>query len=258
MKSFVSFSLACVAVLAGCAAGNAATAPCGAERTMLDGVCVTQPVADYVACVRAQGARLGEDRSKKLSAEAGFAGTRAAVAADVSDKLQREYSTSDANVLEVIRACGAMRTASEDVCARAGSTLVACGFDNEPGWLAECQKSPSYKSCLASQGSDCAALATCGFAEVSRTSCGGAATATGTATCEATGACTQKCGYDVACKCACFTAMSKDAVLPVGIVGQCFNLHCAAASAGGAASAGANACFAQHCSATYQRVCQGH
>ena len=67
---------------------------------------MSEGVADYVACVRAQGAHLGQDRGQKLSASAAYEGTKAEVASDVRDALEKTYSASDANTLEVIRTCG--------------------------------------------------------------------------------------------------------------------------------------------------------
>jgi hypothetical protein len=95
---------------ASCAGANGSS--CGAGRTLLDGVCVSEPVADYVACVRAQGAKLGSDTSKKLSADASFAGVHAGTDMEAKDKLEKQYATSDANTLEIIRQCGAMRAST--------------------------------------------------------------------------------------------------------------------------------------------------
>jgi hypothetical protein len=95
--------LLALGLLAGCAGTRCNTCPEG--RTMLDDVCVTQQVADYVSCVRAQGAKLGEDRARELSTNVGAAGVDAQVAAEVRDSLWRTYEVSDANVLEIIRAC---------------------------------------------------------------------------------------------------------------------------------------------------------
>jgi len=78
---------------------------CGAGRTVLDGVCVSQSVADYVSCVRAQGAQLGGSKSEKLSAEVGYLGVEAGGAAEVSEKLEKKYIVSDTATLEIIRAC---------------------------------------------------------------------------------------------------------------------------------------------------------
>jgi hypothetical protein len=251
-----TFLLTAVSCLLACGAGNSATIQCSADRTPLDGVCVSLQVADYVACVRAQGARLGEDRSRKLSAEAGYAGTRAAVASDVGEKLQKEYSASDSNTLEIIHACGAMKGADEDVCGKSGSALVACGYENDPSWLAGCQASTTYRACLANHAGDCDALSACGFADMSRQFCAGASMGKGSASCEATGSCTHGCGNDVACKCSCFASMSPSAADRVGKVGQCFNLHCA--SCGSEGTGGCDRCFVEHCQGTFDRVCRGH
>jgi hypothetical protein len=238
-----------------CGAGTPATAPCTGGRTMLDGVCVSQPVADYVACVRAQGARLDEDRSRKLSAEVGYAAARAAAVTEVGDKLQKQYAAADANVLEIIRTCGTMRASEDDVCGRSGSALVSCGYENEPGWLSKCQASPGYRACLASHAGDCVGLSACGFDEVSRLHCGGASLGRGAAGCQATGDCTHKCGGDARCNCACFAATARAATLGVGIVGQCFELHCAACGTPG--GAGCDQCFREHCQKAWDGVCRG-
>jgi hypothetical protein len=94
-------------VVAGCA--EAPVPECGAGRTMVDGICVSQSIADYVACVRAQGAKLGQERSQKLSADVGYAALHAAAASDASEKLEKTYAASDANTLEIIRSCNALR-----------------------------------------------------------------------------------------------------------------------------------------------------
>lgn len=82
-----------------------ASITCPTGKALLDGVCVSQTVADYVACVRAQGAQLGAERSNRLSADVGAAGVRAGGAYEVSDALQKHYAASDANVGEIIRTC---------------------------------------------------------------------------------------------------------------------------------------------------------
>jgi len=69
---------------------------------------VAQQVADYVACVRAQGAKLSHEEGTKLSADVGVAGTHAGAASEVSDRLQREYRASDANTREIILACDSL------------------------------------------------------------------------------------------------------------------------------------------------------
>ncbi len=80
---------------------------CPAGRTLLDGVCVAEPVADYVACVRAQGAQLGGSRKEQISADAGALGIRVGAAAEVSESLEKKYVASDAAMLEIVRRCSA-------------------------------------------------------------------------------------------------------------------------------------------------------
>jgi hypothetical protein len=95
----------------GCGAGgpalNQTSITCPAGRTLLDGVCVAEGVADYVACVRAQGAQLGGTKHQQLSAEVGTVGIRAGGAAEVSESLEKKYATSDAAMMEIVRRCSA-------------------------------------------------------------------------------------------------------------------------------------------------------
>lgn len=81
-------------------------APCPVGRTWLDGVCVSEAVADYVACVRAQGAQLDARAGKQLSAEVGYLGVKASAASEVSESLQRRYSASDTAMMAIIDRCG--------------------------------------------------------------------------------------------------------------------------------------------------------
>jgi hypothetical protein len=95
-------------LLAGAACGpslNQTTITCPAARTLLDGVCVNEAVADYVACVRAQGAQLGSAKSVQVSAEAGTLAVKAGGAAELKENLEKKYAVSDAATLEIIRAC---------------------------------------------------------------------------------------------------------------------------------------------------------
>jgi hypothetical protein len=109
-----------------CAGANGGS--CGAGRTLLDGVCVSEPVADYVACVRAQGAKLGSDTSKKLSADASFAGVHAGTDLEAKDTLEKQYATSDANTLEIIRQCGALRATATSAGSSPAATTVGRRF----------------------------------------------------------------------------------------------------------------------------------
>jgi hypothetical protein len=67
---------------------------------------VSDQIADYVACVRAQGARLGAEKGERISAEAGTLGVRAAAASEVRESLEKKYSVSDQATLEIVRVCG--------------------------------------------------------------------------------------------------------------------------------------------------------
>jgi hypothetical protein len=94
-------------VLGACA--SATTPSCPQGQSQLDGTCVNQPVADYVSCVRARGASIDHERADKLSAEAGYAGARAATAAEANEKLERKFgATSDDNETQILRDCYAL------------------------------------------------------------------------------------------------------------------------------------------------------
>lgn len=96
---------------------NQTSVTCPTGRTLLDGVCVNEGVADYVACVRAQGASLGGSKRQQLSADVGTVGLRAGGAAEASETMERRYAASDATTLEIVRRC-----ASAAPGATAGST----------------------------------------------------------------------------------------------------------------------------------------
>lgn len=150
---------AAVAVVFGFACGGASpglnqtSVTCPAGRTLLDGVCVAEGIADYVACVRAQGAQLGGSKGQKVSADVGTLGMHASGAAEVRESLEKKYSVSDAATLEIIKACKVAR--SEPTTAAAGSADQASGqghelfYDGkrvgvEPQWSAE----QSTKNCV--------------------------------------------------------------------------------------------------------------
>jgi len=118
-----------------CGAGlNQTTVTCPPGRTFLDGVCVAEPVADYVACVRAQGAQLGSEKAQKLSADAGYLGVKAAAAAEVSETLQKKYSASDQAMLAIIQACNGAARVDSRTASRVDKDLVArWTFDEASG-----------------------------------------------------------------------------------------------------------------------------
>ncbi len=86
---------------------NQTSVTCPPKRTLLDGVCVAEAVADYVACVRAQGAQIGGEKGAKVSADVGTIGARAGGAVELRESLERKYSVSDAATLEIIKSCSA-------------------------------------------------------------------------------------------------------------------------------------------------------
>jgi hypothetical protein len=97
--SVVGFVFACGPAL------NQTVETCAAGRTLVDGVCVSENVADYVACVRAQGAQLSSDKAQKLALDASTLGLKAGGAGEISESLQKKYSASDATMLAIVQAC---------------------------------------------------------------------------------------------------------------------------------------------------------
>lgn len=97
---------------------------CPSNRTELDGVCVSEGIADYVSCVRAQGAQLEKKDAQSLSAHAGYAGAKASLVTDVSASLMKQYAASDAATLEIIRTCKEMH-----------ASVSAAPEPPAPGWV---------------------------------------------------------------------------------------------------------------------------
>lgn len=102
----VLFLILYMIYLSGCSTThNKISSICDEDRTILDGVCVKKEIADYVSCVRAQGATLVSDTSSELSADAGYFGVKASAASEVSDRLERQYVTSDQAMINIINNC---------------------------------------------------------------------------------------------------------------------------------------------------------
>jgi len=78
---------------------------CSSGRTLLDGVCVREVVADYVGCVKAMSVAWGVDKSKLLATEVGFVGTKASGATEVREKLRSSYSSSNNEMMVIINQC---------------------------------------------------------------------------------------------------------------------------------------------------------
>ena len=114
MKTIISILIAAILFI-GCGPSNPGVSPfikketntngCEREKTNLDGTCVNQEIADYVSCVRAQGATLGTNNKNTLSAEVGYFGISAGGAKEVSEKLERKYIASDNAMMAIIEQC---------------------------------------------------------------------------------------------------------------------------------------------------------
>ena len=115
VRRYASHSMAVTALgRGGGAQGRDQTSiTCPIGRTLLDGVCVSEPVADYVACVHAQGASLGGTKRQQISADVGTLGVKAGGAVEVSDSLEKKSAASDPAMLEIVRRCSATAGATE-------------------------------------------------------------------------------------------------------------------------------------------------
>jgi hypothetical protein len=133
--------------LGGCAGAlPPSAAPCGPQATRLDGVCVSQRIADYVACVRARAASLGEDKSASLKAAAGVAGVGASGAWEARDTLDKKYyKTSDANETQIIHDCydGSLAgvTTTQPLGGQVGGMAAAHTASDTPGERPYCNGS---------------------------------------------------------------------------------------------------------------------
>jgi len=95
-----------LAVLSGCTIMPAEDhLPCREGLTRLDGTCVSQEIANYVSCVRAQASQFGSEKNRMLAAEVGTIGTHASGASDFSDKIYRSFGTSDKVTIMIIKHC---------------------------------------------------------------------------------------------------------------------------------------------------------
>jgi hypothetical protein len=110
---------------------NHPSVSCPEGRTLLDGVCVSESVADYVACVRAQGAQLGGAKQQQISADVGTVGVKASAAAQVSENLEKKYAASDATMLEIVKSCNASAGSHAT-----GAPVAPSGGGSSPGpWI---------------------------------------------------------------------------------------------------------------------------
>lgn len=82
------------------------TPSCASGTTNVDGVCVSQPIADYVACVRSHGASVTSVVEAKGSSAGGAGIWGLSTKAELRDQLEKSYAQlSDSNALEVLRRC---------------------------------------------------------------------------------------------------------------------------------------------------------
>jgi hypothetical protein len=118
---------------------NSTTVTCASGRTFLDGVCVSESVADYVACVRAQGAQIGGSTAQKLSADVGTFGVRAGAASEISESLERKYGASEAVMLEIVRRCDTKAVATTPAPAAGATTPATATEQDNWRWCSKCQ-----------------------------------------------------------------------------------------------------------------------
>lgn len=97
-----------VIAISGCVSDGSNRGVCLNGSTILDGVCVSRGIADYVSCVRAQGATLSRNSTNSLSADASYFAINARIVSDVSKNLNKKYSASDNVMAEIIKQCNVL------------------------------------------------------------------------------------------------------------------------------------------------------
>ena len=105
MKKNILFALSTLIITSCATHQDQITSVCTEGTTKVDGICVRQDIADYVGCVRAQGAQLESKQSHSLSATVGKLAVNASAASDVSTQLKKIYTASDKAMLAIIDAC---------------------------------------------------------------------------------------------------------------------------------------------------------
>lgn len=247
-----------VALVTGCAAKSPRAEECAKGRVRLDGACVSPEVADYVACVRAQAAKLAPDVAAKLSREAGeaaSAATGARLPGEVSARLEQRYAAEPGPV-EVLQACADLRgpPGERAACMEAGKLGEGCGFLPDAEWASRCPAGPIV-GCLMMRGPTCESIALCGFEGATRKMCGSPSTPSGTTGCSATLDCYAACKGDLPCECRCTGAMAPTAALGVGLVSQCYERKCKGCEADGRGECAR--CFRRACQGTFDAHCKG-
>lgn len=246
--------------LAGCgpaapAIPRAAPIPgCPPGRSKVDGVCTTAEVGEYLGCVRTRAAKLRADLAKKLAEPLRLAATRTSTVSEASADLEREVTEPVA--LEVVRECSDLRKepSKTTACIEASKVGAACGFEMDPSWSAGCDMG-ALINCLTSRGPSCEGIALCGMEEGVRAACGTPVTPAGNAGCAGTLDCYQACKGEKACECRCTSVMSREAVLPVSTVLQCYEVKCRGCAERGRGEC--DACFRKGCQAKYDAMCKG-
>jgi hypothetical protein len=264
-RSIVACVVTFVVVFPACAAKRRvdpvtppASPSCPAGRGMLDGACAVEEVADYVACVRAQAAKLERTPgTKSLGSDASEAARGATSAVQVLEKLERQRTESDESIRSILRACADFRKPPGKIaaCIEGGKLGVGCGFEPDPRWGSRCDVGPVV-SCLFNIGPTCEGVAQCAVEGATRTSCGEPLAPSGTVGCMATLDCYRACRGEKACECGCTSAMAPASVVAVAMVAQCYEVKCA--GCGAKARGDCAMCFRTSCQKKLDELCKGH
>ena len=95
--------------LMGCSSDPTVVSPsCQHGTTNLDGVCVTQGIADYASCVRSQGASVDRGSMKDFSITVGNLVTTGAADWQIKDQLTKKYAASDSVMHKIVDQCNKM------------------------------------------------------------------------------------------------------------------------------------------------------
>lgn len=110
----VKYSLVLLGIIFSCSTNQNKTSSqnsCGAGRTIVNGICVSQVVADYVSCVRARGSEIENNQKNSLNFEVTYLAS-ARTSFEASERLLEKYPDTNKNIRAIIDECGKISSAN--------------------------------------------------------------------------------------------------------------------------------------------------
>jgi hypothetical protein len=100
------FVVLAILIATGCSSNpKPRTTICDSGKTLLDGVCVSQSIADYASCVRSQRVELNLENNSILNGKVTYWGIGVEGAREYSEKLKKTYSSTDNVMYKIIEQC---------------------------------------------------------------------------------------------------------------------------------------------------------